>query len=157
MMLFMFLPLLFAWICFSHAWKNCWHSADDYRLFCGDLGNEVNDDVLSKAFSRFPSFNMARVSLYFPQVLYFFLLGTLLLDIVCLVYCCFLHILFTTFLSSVQSSWNLCAFKVDFSLVYTFVRCLNSYRNLKDAQYGESWISNITRCSLLFCSQWLIL
>lgn len=36
--------------------------ADDYRLFCGDLGNEVNDDVLSKAFSRFPTFNMARVS-----------------------------------------------------------------------------------------------
>ncbi|KAK6911329.1 RNA recognition motif domain, partial [Dillenia turbinata] len=34
---------------------------NDYRLFCGDLGNEVNDDVLSKAFSRFPSFNMARV------------------------------------------------------------------------------------------------
>lgn len=37
------------------------HLADDYRLFCGDLGNEVNDDVLSKAFARFPSFNMARV------------------------------------------------------------------------------------------------
>lgn len=36
--------------------------ADDYRLFCGDLGNEVNDDVISKAFSRFPSFNMAKVS-----------------------------------------------------------------------------------------------
>ncbi|KAJ6434214.1 hypothetical protein OIU84_017837 [Salix udensis] len=35
---------------------------NDYRLFCGDLGNEVNDDVLSKAFSRFPSFNLARVS-----------------------------------------------------------------------------------------------
>nr|XP_027098506.1 RNA-binding protein 42-like isoform X1 [Coffea arabica] len=35
---------------------------NDSRLFCGDLGNEVNDDVLSKAFSRFPSFNMARVS-----------------------------------------------------------------------------------------------
>ncbi|KAL2942702.1 RNA-binding protein 42, partial [Bienertia sinuspersici] len=34
---------------------------NDYRLFCGDLGNEVNDDVLSKAFSRFPSFNMAKV------------------------------------------------------------------------------------------------
>ncbi|GAB4855352.1 hypothetical protein Ancab_023973 [Ancistrocladus abbreviatus] len=34
---------------------------NDYRLFCGDLGNEVNDDVLSKAFSRFPSFNIARV------------------------------------------------------------------------------------------------
>ncbi|XP_040372518.1 RNA-binding protein 42 isoform X2 [Rosa chinensis] len=35
---------------------------NDYRLFCGDLGNEVNDDVLSKAFSRFPSFNMARLN-----------------------------------------------------------------------------------------------
>ncbi|XP_043714693.1 RNA-binding protein 42-like isoform X2 [Telopea speciosissima] len=34
---------------------------NDFRLFCGDLGNEVNDEVLSKAFSRFPSFNMARV------------------------------------------------------------------------------------------------
>lgn len=34
---------------------------NDSRLFCGDLGNEVNDDVLSKAFSRFPSFNLARV------------------------------------------------------------------------------------------------
>ncbi|KAK1436434.1 hypothetical protein QVD17_02214 [Tagetes erecta] len=34
---------------------------NDYRLFCGDLGNEVNDDVLSKAFTRFPSFNMAKV------------------------------------------------------------------------------------------------
>ncbi|XP_043692015.1 RNA-binding protein 42-like [Telopea speciosissima] len=34
---------------------------NDFRLFCGDLGNEVNDEVLSKAFSRFPSFNMAKV------------------------------------------------------------------------------------------------
>ncbi|XP_072988173.1 uncharacterized protein [Typha latifolia] len=34
---------------------------NDFRLFCGDLGNEVNDDVLSRAFSKFPSFNMARV------------------------------------------------------------------------------------------------
>jgi RNA recognition motif-containing protein len=36
---------------------------DDFRLFCGDLGNEVNDDVLAKAFSKYPSFNMARVSI----------------------------------------------------------------------------------------------
>lgn len=40
------------------------HLADDYRLFCGDLGNEVNDDVLSKAFTRFPTFNMAKVTVY---------------------------------------------------------------------------------------------
>ncbi|KAI3984822.1 hypothetical protein MKX01_039439 [Papaver californicum] len=33
---------------------------NDYHLFCGDLGNEVNDEVLSKAFTRFPTFNMAR-------------------------------------------------------------------------------------------------
>ncbi|XP_027114326.1 uncharacterized protein [Coffea arabica] len=39
-------------------------STDDSRLFCGDLGNELNDDVLSKAFSRFPSFNMARITVY---------------------------------------------------------------------------------------------
>ncbi|KAL5990557.1 hypothetical protein ACLOJK_011459 [Asimina triloba] len=39
---------------------------NDYRLFCGDLGNEVNDEVLSKAFSRFPAFNMAKVSFHDP-------------------------------------------------------------------------------------------
>ncbi|XP_062144195.1 uncharacterized protein LOC133851680 [Alnus glutinosa] len=48
----------------GHSWEDPtlaeWPE-NDYRLFCGDLGNEVNDDVLSKAFSRFPTFNMARV------------------------------------------------------------------------------------------------
>ncbi|BBN20348.1 RNA-binding protein 42 [Marchantia polymorpha subsp. ruderalis] len=34
---------------------------NDHRLFCGDLGNEVNDEVLTKAFTRFTTFNMARV------------------------------------------------------------------------------------------------
>jgi hypothetical protein len=34
---------------------------NDFRLFCGDLGNEVNDEVLTKAFSRYASFIMARV------------------------------------------------------------------------------------------------
>ncbi|KAI5072283.1 hypothetical protein GOP47_0012389 [Adiantum capillus-veneris] len=34
---------------------------NDFRLFCGDLGNEVNDEVLTKAFSRYTAFNMARV------------------------------------------------------------------------------------------------
>lgn len=34
---------------------------NDFRLFCGDLGNEVNDEVLTKAFSRYASFVMARV------------------------------------------------------------------------------------------------
>eukprot|EP01025_Chloroclados_australasicus_P061192 TRINITY_DN8000_c0_g1_i2.p1 TRINITY_DN8000_c0_g1~~TRINITY_DN8000_c0_g1_i2.p1 ORF type:complete len:183 (-),score=16.60 TRINITY_DN8000_c0_g1_i2:202-729(-) len=34
---------------------------DDFRLFVGDLGNEVTDDVLSKAFSRYPSFQRAKV------------------------------------------------------------------------------------------------
>lgn len=33
----------------------------DFRLFAGDLGNEVTDDLLSRAFSRFPSFAKAKV------------------------------------------------------------------------------------------------
>ncbi|CAI5962246.1 unnamed protein product [Closterium sp. NIES-65] len=33
---------------------------NDHRLFCGDLGNEVNDDVLSKAFQKYASFNKAK-------------------------------------------------------------------------------------------------
>jgi len=37
-----------------------WDS-DDFRLFCGDLGNEVNDDVLTRAFNKYPSFLKARV------------------------------------------------------------------------------------------------
>lgn len=42
--------------------------ADDHRLFCGDLGNEVNDEVLTKAFTRFTTFNMARVSFRYNHV-----------------------------------------------------------------------------------------
>jgi hypothetical protein len=34
---------------------------DDFRLFCGDLGNEVNDDILARAFSKYPSFQKAKV------------------------------------------------------------------------------------------------
>ena len=34
---------------------------NDYRIFCGDLGNEVNDDVLANAFKKFPSFVKAKV------------------------------------------------------------------------------------------------
>lgn len=33
----------------------------DFRLWAGDLGNEVTDDVLAGAFRRFPSFAMAKV------------------------------------------------------------------------------------------------
>eukprot|EP01012_Entosiphon_sulcatum_P042134 TRINITY_DN56075_c0_g1_i1.p1 TRINITY_DN56075_c0_g1~~TRINITY_DN56075_c0_g1_i1.p1 ORF type:complete len:196 (-),score=46.28 TRINITY_DN56075_c0_g1_i1:43-630(-) len=34
---------------------------DDYRIFVGNLGNDVNADVLGKAFSKYPSFNKAKV------------------------------------------------------------------------------------------------
>lgn len=34
---------------------------DDYRIFCGDLGNEVTDQVLSNAFRKYSSFIRARV------------------------------------------------------------------------------------------------
>ncbi|KAI8822413.1 uncharacterized protein EV422DRAFT_577509 [Fimicolochytrium jonesii] len=35
--------------------------ANDFRLFCGDLGNEVTDDLLLKAFAKYPSVLRARV------------------------------------------------------------------------------------------------
>ncbi|CAG8486494.1 19806_t:CDS:2 [Rhizophagus irregularis] len=34
---------------------------NDFRLFCGDLGNEVTDDVLYKAFSKYQSIQKAKV------------------------------------------------------------------------------------------------
>lgn len=34
---------------------------DDYRIFAGDLGNEVTDDHLARAFKKYPSFLRARV------------------------------------------------------------------------------------------------
>ncbi|XP_078324787.1 uncharacterized protein LOC111122551 isoform X2 [Crassostrea virginica] len=34
---------------------------DDFRIFCGDLGNEVTDEVLARAFSRYPSFVKSKV------------------------------------------------------------------------------------------------
>jgi len=34
---------------------------DDFRIFCGDLGNEVTDDLLGKAFSKYKSFLKAHV------------------------------------------------------------------------------------------------
>ncbi|KAL4228945.1 RNA-binding protein 42 [Mactra antiquata] len=34
---------------------------DDFRLFCGDLGNEVTDEVLARAFSKYSSFVKAKV------------------------------------------------------------------------------------------------
>merc|ERR1719240_464608 len=35
--------------------------ADDARLFCGDLGNEVTDDLLANAFRKYKSFQKAKV------------------------------------------------------------------------------------------------
>lgn len=34
---------------------------DDFRIFCGDLGNDVNDEVLTRTFNKFPSFQRAKV------------------------------------------------------------------------------------------------
>ena len=39
---------------------NDWDN-DDFRLFCGDLGNEVNDELLARAFNKYPTFTKARV------------------------------------------------------------------------------------------------
>lgn len=34
---------------------------NDYRLFCGNLGNEVSDEILASAFRKYPSFARSRV------------------------------------------------------------------------------------------------
>ncbi|CAI8027765.1 RNA-binding protein 42 [Geodia barretti] len=34
---------------------------NDFRIFVGDLGNDVNDDLLARTFSKYPSFLKARV------------------------------------------------------------------------------------------------
>lgn len=34
---------------------------DDFRIFCGDLGNEVTDESLTRAFSKYPSFLKAKI------------------------------------------------------------------------------------------------
>merc|ERR1719274_511975 len=36
-------------------------AADDFRLFCGDLGNEVTDDLLANAFRKYKSFQRAKI------------------------------------------------------------------------------------------------
>ena len=35
--------------------------SDDFRVFCGDLGNEVTEELLARAFSKYPSLLKARV------------------------------------------------------------------------------------------------
>lgn len=34
---------------------------DDFRIFCGDLGNDVNDELLTRTFNKYPSFLKAKV------------------------------------------------------------------------------------------------
>lgn len=34
---------------------------NDYRVFCGDLGNDVTDELLTSTFEKYPSFVKARV------------------------------------------------------------------------------------------------
>lgn len=35
--------------------------ADDYRMFCGNLGNEVDDSTLARTFGKYPSFQKAKI------------------------------------------------------------------------------------------------
>ncbi|XP_057672612.1 RNA-binding protein 42 [Diorhabda carinulata] len=36
-------------------------SEDDFRIFCGDLGNDVTDELLTRTFNKYPSFQKAKV------------------------------------------------------------------------------------------------
>ena len=48
----------------GHVWEDPsleeW-DPNDFRLFCGDLGNDVSEDVLTRAFNKYPSFLKAKV------------------------------------------------------------------------------------------------
>jgi len=35
--------------------------ADDFRIFCGDLGNDVTDEMLVRVFGKYSSFQKAKV------------------------------------------------------------------------------------------------
>lgn len=41
-------------------YHNC-VSLDDFRVFCGDLGNEVTDEKLMEAFKKYPSLQRSKV------------------------------------------------------------------------------------------------
>lgn len=47
-----------------HTLHNSFHfpiRADDFRIFCGDLGNDVTDEMLVRVFGKYPSFQRAKV------------------------------------------------------------------------------------------------
>ncbi|XP_030758514.1 RNA-binding protein 42 isoform X2 [Sitophilus oryzae] len=48
----------------GQTWEDCsladWPD-DDFRIFCGDLGNDVTDELLTRTFNKFPSFQRAKV------------------------------------------------------------------------------------------------
>ncbi|SBS84998.1 RNA-binding protein [Plasmodium ovale curtisi] len=43
---------------------------NDFRIFCGNLGNEVTTDILANAFRKYKSFNMAKVGINFEKALH---------------------------------------------------------------------------------------
>lgn len=55
------MPYQFLFLVYPNPLPNYAVSVDDFRIFCGDLGNEVSDDTLIRAFSRYPSFRKAKV------------------------------------------------------------------------------------------------
>ena len=44
-----------------HLFEGNRNFADDFRIFCGDLGNDVTDELLTRYFSHFASFVKAKV------------------------------------------------------------------------------------------------
>lgn len=41
--------------------KRLFYFSGDFRLFCGDLGTDVTDELLTRIFSKYPSFLKAKV------------------------------------------------------------------------------------------------
>jgi len=54
---------IFQWKIFTNYYNELYDSLvpDDFRIFCGDLGNDVTDEILTRAFSKYQSFLKAKV------------------------------------------------------------------------------------------------
>lgn len=84
---------------------------NDFRIFVGDMGNEVNDDILTKAFTKYATFQKAKIvrdkhsnkskGMLFSAVQTYGHLFSCMMPSICVRYSCshVLHVLFDCLLS----------------------------------------------------------
>lgn len=58
---YIYLYLYCSYNLFLNISYNFFYIIDDFRIFCGDLGNDVTDEMLVRVFGKYPSFQKAKV------------------------------------------------------------------------------------------------